>query len=195
MAPGRSLIEYLVSRGQQVFTISWRNPDGRHRDWGLDSYAGAVVDALDVIADITKVSRAHVIGNCAGGMLASTVACHLADAGEQDRLASLTLGVCVIDNERSNVVNSFATERSTKLAKLASSRKGYLDGRDLASVFLWLRPNELIWPYVVNNWLLGKDPRRSTFSTGTPTPRECRRLCTGSSSRSQPRTRCASRAP
>ncbi|HET7047442.1 MAG TPA: alpha/beta fold hydrolase [Solirubrobacteraceae bacterium] len=158
LAPGRSLIEYLVSRGQQVFTISWRNPDERHRDWGLDSYAGAVIDALDAIADITDVPRAHMIGNCAGGMLASTVASHFADVGERDRLASLTLGVCVIDNERSNVVNSFATERSAKLAKLASSRKGYLDGRDLASVFLWLRPNELIWPYVVNNWLLGKDP-------------------------------------
>ena len=70
----------------------------------------------------------------------------------------LSLGVCVIDNERSNVVNAFATDRSAKLATLASSRKGYLDGRDLASVFLWLRPNDLIWPYVVNDWLLGKDP-------------------------------------
>jgi polyhydroxyalkanoate synthase subunit PhaC len=64
----------------------------------------------------------------------------------------------VIDNERSNVVSALASKRTAKLATLASSRKGYLDGRDLASVFLWLRPNELIWPYVVNNWLLGKDP-------------------------------------
>lgn len=158
LAPGRSLIEYLVGRGQQVFVISWRNPDERHRDWGLDSYAGAVMGALDAIADISGVARAHVLGNCAGGMLASTVASHLADVGERDRLATLTLGVCVIDNERSNVMNAFATKRTAKLAVLASSRKGYLDGRDLASVFLWLRPNELIWPYVVNNWLLGKDP-------------------------------------
>ena len=67
LAPGRSLIEYLVSRGQQVFTISWQNPDERRRDWGLDSYAGAVMDALDAIADITDVPRAHMIGNCAGG--------------------------------------------------------------------------------------------------------------------------------
>jgi polyhydroxyalkanoate synthase len=158
LAPGRSLIEYLAGRGQQVFVISWRNPDERHRDWGLDSYAGAVMDALDAIADISGVARAHVLGNCAGGMLASTVASHLADVGERDRLATLTLGVCVIDNEHSNVMNAFATKRTAKLAVLASSRKGYLDGRDLASVFLWLRPNELIWPYVVNNWLLGKDP-------------------------------------
>ena len=158
LAPGRSLIEYLVGRGQQVFMISWRNPDERHRDWGLDSYAGAVVDALDAIAEISGVERAHVLGNCAGGMLAATMASHLADVGEQHRLASLSLGVCVIDNQQSNVIDAFASKRSAKLAERASSRKGYLDGRDLASVFLWLRPNELIWPYVVNNWLLGKDP-------------------------------------
>ena len=159
LAPQRSLIEYLVGRGQQVFIISWRNPSARHRDWGIDAYAGGVMDALDAVADISEVEQANVIGNCAGGMLAAIVASRLADIGEQDRLATLTLGVCVIDNERGNVVNAFASERSAKLAALASSRKGYLDGRDLASVFLWLRPNELIWPYVVNNWLLGKDPR------------------------------------
>jgi polyhydroxyalkanoate synthase len=158
LAPGRSIIEYLVDRGQPVFAISWRNPDQSHRDWGLDAYAGTVMDALDAVANISGVERVHLLGNCAGGMLAAAVACHLADVGEQDRLASLTLGVCVIDNERSNVLNAFATKRSAKLATLASSRKGYLDGRDLASVFLWLRPNELIWPYVVNDWLMGKDP-------------------------------------
>jgi polyhydroxyalkanoate synthase len=158
LAPGRSIVEYLVARGHRVFAISWRNPDERHRDWGLDAYAAAVLDALDAVAEITRVERVQVLGNCAGGMLCSTVASHLADVGQQDRLASLSLGVCVIDNERSNVVNAFATDRSAKLATLASSRKGYLDGRDLASVFLWLRPNDLIWPYVVNDWLLGKDP-------------------------------------
>jgi polyhydroxyalkanoate synthase subunit PhaC len=158
LAPKRSLIEYLVGRGQQVFTISWRNPTERHRDWALDTYVAAVLDALGAIADITTVEHTSVIGNCAGGMMSALAASRLAEIGDQDRLATLTLGVCVIDNERSNVVNAFASERSAKLAARATSRKGYLDGRDLASVFLWLRPNELIWPYVVNNWLLGKDP-------------------------------------
>ena len=158
LAPKRSLVEYLVGRGQQVFTISWRNPTVHHRDWALDTYAAAVVDALDAVGDITRAEQTSVVGNCAGGMMSALVASHLADIGDQDRLATLSLGVCVIDNERSNVVNAFASERSAKLAARASSRQGYLDGRDLASVFLWLRPNELIWPYVVNNWLLGKDP-------------------------------------
>jgi polyhydroxyalkanoate synthase subunit PhaC len=158
LAPGRSMIEYLVGCGQQVFVISWRNPDERHRDWGLDAYAGAVMEALDAVATISGIERVHMLGNCAGGILAAAVTSHLAAQGEQQRLASLTLGVCVIDSERSNVMNALGSERMAKLATLASSRKGYLDGRDLASVFLWLRPNELIWPYVVNNWLLGKDP-------------------------------------
>jgi polyhydroxyalkanoate synthase subunit PhaC len=158
LAPGRSIIEYLVGHGHQVFAISWRNPSEQHREWGLDAYAGAVMDALDAVSNISGIERVHMLGNCAGGMLAATVTSHLAELGEQERLASLTLGVCVIDNERSNVVNALASKRTAKLATLASSRKGYLDGRDLATVFLWLRPNELIWPYVVNNWLLGKDP-------------------------------------
>ena len=90
-------------------------------------------------------------------MTAATIS-HLAAVGRLEQVASLTLGVCVIDNEHSSVVGVFATERVKNLAAAASAKKGYLDGRDLASVFLWLRPNDLIWPYVVNNWLLGKKP-------------------------------------
>jgi polyhydroxyalkanoate synthase subunit PhaC len=158
LAPGKSVIEYFLGRGQQVFSLSWRNPREAHRGWGLDEYAAAVLDALDAVQSITGVEQTNLIGNCAGGLLASTVAAHLADVGELERLASLTLGVCVIDNEHSNVVNAWVGPRGVKLAKAASARKGYLDGNDLASVFLWLRPNDLIWPYVVNNWMLGEDP-------------------------------------
>ncbi|MGZ8804632.1 MAG: PHA/PHB synthase family protein [Microbacterium sp.] len=158
LAPGKSLIEYLVGRGQQVFVISWRNPCKEQREWGLDTYASAVVAALDRVLAITRADSAHVHGNCAGGMLASTTTAHLAHVGELARVASLTLGVCVIDNEHSNVVNAFISPDSVKVATAVSARKGYLDGADLAGVFLWLRPNDLIWPYMVNNWLLGKDP-------------------------------------
>ena len=80
------------------------------------------------------------------------------DVGRLEQAASVTLGVCVIDNEHSNVLGALATEQIKNVALAASAKKGYLDGRDLASVFLWLRPNELIWPYAVSNWLLGKEP-------------------------------------
>ncbi|HYN51307.1 MAG TPA: alpha/beta fold hydrolase, partial [Thermoleophilaceae bacterium] len=158
LAPGRSHIEYLVQRGQEVFAISWRNPRAEHRDWGLDAYANAVVEALEAVLDISGCDRAHILGYCAGGLVVAATISHLAAVGRLEQAASVTLGVCVIDNKHSNVVGALATEQVRNAAAAASAKKGYLDGRDLASVFLWLRPNDLIWPYVVNNWLLGKEP-------------------------------------
>jgi polyhydroxyalkanoate synthase len=158
LAPGRSHIEHLVQSGQEVFTISWRNPRPEHRDWGLDAYAAAVLEAFEAVLDISGCARAHILGYCAGGLVTAATISHLAAAGRLEQVASVTLGVCVIDNERSNVLGAFTTEQVKNVALAASARKGYLDGRDLASVFLWLRPNDLIWPYVVSNWLLGKEP-------------------------------------
>ena len=91
------MIEYAVAHGQQVFAISWRNPDERHADWGLDTYAAAVLEALDAVEAITGADTTHVMGLCAGGIVLSTVVAHLAAKGEQDRIAGLTLGVCVLD--------------------------------------------------------------------------------------------------
>jgi polyhydroxyalkanoate synthase len=158
LAPGRSQIEHMVQQGQVVFAISWRNPRAEHRGWGLDAYANAVVEAFDAVLDISGCDRAHILGYCAGGLVVAATTSHLAAVGRLEQVASVTIGVCVIDNERSNVLNVLATEEIKKAAAASSARKGYLDGRDLASVFLWLRPNDLIWPYVVNNWLLGKAP-------------------------------------
>jgi poly[(R)-3-hydroxyalkanoate] polymerase subunit PhaC len=158
LAPGRSQVEHLVQSGKQVFAISWRNPRAEHRDWGLDAYADAVLAAFEAVMDISGCDRAHILGYCAGGMLVAVTISHLAAIGRLEQAASVTLGVCVIDNEHSNVLGALATEQIKNVALAASARKGYLDGRDLASVFLWLRPNELIWPYAVNNWLLGKEP-------------------------------------
>jgi polyhydroxyalkanoate synthase subunit PhaC len=158
LAPGRSQIEHLVQSGQQVFAMSWRNPGAEQRGWGLDAYADAVLEAFDAVLDISGSDRAHILGYCAGGLVAAATVSHLAAVGRLEEVASVTLGVCVIDNEHANVVGAFATEQIKNVALATSMKQGYLDGRDLASVFLWLRPNDLIWPYVVNNWLLGKEP-------------------------------------
>jgi polyhydroxyalkanoate synthase len=158
LAPGRSMIEHLVSNGQQVFAISWRNPDERHADWGLDAYAGAVVRALEAVEEITGADRAHVLGLCAGGITASCAVSHLAATGRLDRVAGLTLGVTVIDQERAGTTGAFVDRNVARAAIQDSARRGYLDGRSLAGVFAWLRPNDLIWNYWVNNYLLGKDP-------------------------------------
>jgi polyhydroxyalkanoate synthase subunit PhaC len=158
IAPGRSMMEYFVGAGQQCFTISWRNPDERHAEWGLDDYASAVLESLDAVEAITGSKTSHVMGLCAGGITASCAIGHLAALGDLDRIAGLTLGVCVLDNGNAGTVGALVDRPTAATALAESQRKGYLDGRALAGVFAWLRPNDLVWNYWVNNYLLGKDP-------------------------------------
>ncbi|HVM26658.1 MAG TPA: alpha/beta fold hydrolase [Mycobacteriales bacterium] len=158
LAPGRSMIEHFVQSGQQTFTISWRNPTSEHRGWGLDTYARSVLEALDALEDITGSERSHVLGLCAGGITASCAVAHLAATGQQHRIAGLTLGVTLLDQARAGTVGAMVDEGTAQLAVAQSQRKGYLDGKALAGVFAWLRPNDLIWNYWVNNYLLGKKP-------------------------------------
>jgi polyhydroxyalkanoate synthase len=158
LAPGRSMLEHFVGSGQQAFVISWRNPDERHADWNLDTYAGAVLEALEAVEAITGSERGQVLGLCAGGITLSAVVSYLFATGQGDRIAGLAMGVTVIDNEHAGTVSALV-DRGTAAAAVADSRRrGYLDGRSLAGVFAWLRPNDLVWNYWVNNYLLGKDP-------------------------------------
>ena len=158
LAPGRSLVEYLVRQGQQVFMISWRNPDARHADWGLDAYVGAVLEALDAVERVAGVESTALTGVCAGGIVASLAAAHLAATGGQDRLAAFTLLVTVLDNAEAGTSAALVDQSLAEAAKAMSRRRGYLDGRALAEVFAWLRPGDLIWNYWVNNYLLGQQP-------------------------------------
>jgi polyhydroxyalkanoate synthase len=157
LAPRRSMIEYFVSQGHQVFVMSWRNPDARHSDWGLDAYGQAVIDALDATCAITGASQAHLLGTCSGGIISALVAGHLAATG-RDRLASLTLLVTMLDQERAGTPGALVDEPTARAAIAASRARGYLDGRALAEVFAWLRPGDLIWNYWVNNYLQGRTP-------------------------------------
>jgi poly[(R)-3-hydroxyalkanoate] polymerase subunit PhaC len=158
LAPNRSMVEYLVSQGLQVFMVSWRNPDARHAKWDLDTYGQAVLDAMDAAARITGSERTALAGACSGGIVAAMVAAHLAATGQQDRIAALTLMVTVLDQAHAGLASAVIDERTARVAAAASRARGYLDGRSLAEVFAWLRPNDLIWNYWVNNYLLGKKP-------------------------------------
>ena len=158
LAPERSLVEFGVRQGRQMFLISWRNPDARHASWNLDTYVRGVLDALDAVEEITGTARTVLGGACSGGILASVAAGYLAAVGRQDRLAGLCLAVTVIDNEDAGTMAALVDARLAERAKARSARKGYLDGRDLAEVFAWLRPGDLVWNYWVNNYLLGKRP-------------------------------------
>jgi polyhydroxyalkanoate synthase len=158
LAPGRSLVEYLVGRGQQVFMISWRNPDARHAAWDFGTYGQSVLDAMDAASRIARTERAALMGVCSGGILAAMVAAHLAHTSKQDQIAALTLMVTVLDEARAGLGSAIIDARTARLAAAASRSRGYLDGRSLAEVFAWLRPNDLVWNYWVNNYLLGRNP-------------------------------------
>jgi polyhydroxyalkanoate synthase len=158
LAPGRSMAEYLVSQGLQVFMISWRNPDARHAAWDLDTYGQAVLDAMDATERITGSKATALAGTCSGGIIAAMVAAHLQHIGQQDRIAALTLLVTVLDQAHAGLASAVIDERTVRVAAAASRARGYLDGRTLAEVFAWLRPNDLIWNYWVNNYLLGRKP-------------------------------------
>ena len=158
LAPGRSMVEFLLSMGHQVFVMSWRNPDARHRDWGLDTYGAALTDALAAVKAVTGAAKAHVCALCSGGIMTSMVAAHLAVTGQLDQLASLCLGVAVLDQTQAGTAGAVIDENTAAAAMAVSSARGYLDGRALAEVFAWLRPDDLIWNYWVNNYLQGKTP-------------------------------------
>ena len=158
LAPGRSMVEYLVGRGLQVFMISWRNPDARDAKWDLDTYGQAILDAMDAAARITGSEQTALAGSCSGGIIAAMVAAHLAHTGQQDRIAALILMVTVLDQARAGLAGAIIDERTARLAAASSRARGYLDGGSLAEVFAWLRPNDLVWNYWVNNYLLGRKP-------------------------------------
>ncbi|MCW2856852.1 MAG: poly(3-hydroxyalkanoate) polymerase [Marmoricola sp.] len=158
LAPGRSTVEYLVDQGQQVFAISWRNPGAQHASWGLDTYIHGVIEALDAVCETTGTDRAALYGACSGGIISSMAAAHLAGTGRNDRLASLTLAVTVLDQTKAGTASALVDRKRADAAIALSKRAGYLDGSLLAEVFAWLRPNDLIWNYWVNNYLLGKKP-------------------------------------
>jgi polyhydroxyalkanoate synthase len=158
LAPGRSIVEHYRNAGQQVFMISWRNPDERHAEWGLDTYGQAILDAMDAVERATGSERVAFQAFCSGGIITAMVLAHLAATGRQDRVAAASYAVTVLDWSRAGTVSALMDEESVKAATERSRKKGYLDGAQLAEVFAWLRPNDLVWNYWVNNYLQGKPP-------------------------------------
>ncbi len=158
LAPGRSMVEYFVSQGYQVFVISWRNPGRQARGWDLNTYGDAVVASIGAAREITGAPKVNIIGLCAGGILSSMVSAHLSVTGQLDQVATLCLGVTLLDMTEAGTTVSFMDEAAAKASILASRARGYMDGRTLAEVFAWLRPDDLIWNYWVNNYLQGKTP-------------------------------------
>ncbi|HEV3055073.1 MAG TPA: alpha/beta fold hydrolase [Solirubrobacteraceae bacterium] len=158
LAPGRSIVEYLLQQGHQVFMVSWRNPDREQGHFDFDTYADATIEAGRAASEITGHGEVSVMAACSGGIISAGALAHLAAEGRLGSVSSLTLMVCAIDNTRAGTTSALATKEMAATAVAESARKGYLEGEALAAVFAWLRPNDLIWNYVINNYWLGKEP-------------------------------------
>jgi polyhydroxyalkanoate synthase subunit PhaC len=158
LAPQKSLARFLVSLGFQVFIVSWRNPGPGQRDWGMGHYVQSLVRASDVVRAITRSRRINVSGGCSGGITTAMLLSHLA-ANRDHRVNSATFWVCVLDPVATDSdVGALITPQSIEIARRRSARTGILPGAELARVFAWLRPNDLVWNYVVNNYLHGDTP-------------------------------------
>jgi polyhydroxyalkanoate synthase len=157
LAPGRSLIEHTVAAGIPYFAISWRNPTPVQRDWDLDAYVAACKEAIQIACAIAGTSDANVLGICAGGLTLACLLGHLA-ADDKRLVHSASFMVAGLDSSAESTVGNLASTAGIEAARARSQRAGVLEGADLGRVFAWLRPNDLVWNYWVNNYLLGESP-------------------------------------
>jgi poly[(R)-3-hydroxyalkanoate] polymerase subunit PhaC len=158
LSPENSMVRYLGERGFQCFALSWRNVSKAQAHWGLDDYVAAIAEAVRMVADVAGSEQVHLSGLCAGGVMSTCAAAHLAQIGEIDRLASLNLNVTVLDLDRGSPVMSFISPEAAKVAGAKVRKRGYLPGNELSRTFAWLRANDMIWNNFVNNYYLGNRP-------------------------------------
>ncbi|MCP1468938.1 polyhydroxyalkanoate synthase [Sphingobium sp. OAS761] len=157
LSPEKSFVKWAVDQGISVFLVSWKSADASMKDLVWDDYiVDGQIDAIDTVRDLLKVPSVHTIGYCvAGTTLAATLAL-LAARGEGDKVASATFFTAQVDFSQAGDLSLFVDDDQMKLVEQLSSG-GFLDGRYMAATFNLLRGRDLIWNYVVNNYLLGQD--------------------------------------
>jgi polyhydroxyalkanoate synthase len=157
LSEGKSIVDYLVKNELQVFVVSWRNPTAAQSHWDLDTYVTALVEAIEAVREITGCDDVNLHGACSGAMTISALLGHLASKGDKTVNAT-TLMVAVLDNTADSQLGLFATPEAIAAAKQHSISRGVLAGEEMGRVFAWMRPNDLVWNYWVNNYLLGNAP-------------------------------------
>ncbi|MFJ7314508.1 class II poly(R)-hydroxyalkanoic acid synthase [Pseudomonas sp. NPDC098747] len=157
LSPDKSLARFCLRNNVQTFIVSWRNPTKAQREWGLSTYIDALKEAVDVVTAITGSKDINMLGACSGGITCTALLGHYAALGEK-KVNALTLLVSVLDTTLDSDVALFVDEQTLETAKRHSYQAGVLEGKDMAKVFAWMRPNDLIWNYWVNNYLLGNEP-------------------------------------
>jgi polyhydroxyalkanoate synthase len=158
LAPGRSLTEYLVGRGIRYFTAVWRNPGPEQGRWGLDDYVAAQLRAMDVVREVSGSDELGLLGACAGGLTSALMLGHLAADGDADAVSSATFAISMLDSRYPNPMAAIATDDTLEAVTAEAARGEVYDSERIARAFAWMRPNDLVFNYVVNNWLLGDDP-------------------------------------
>lgn len=153
-----SFVQWLVSQGHTIFVISWANPDERHKDFGFDDYMRlGPLAAMAAIETATGTSKVNLLGFCIGGILLSTTLAYLAQHGDQ-RVQSATLLATLIDFRDVGEISVFVDEKQLERIEDHVAEHGYLEGHHMADMFSMMRENDLIWSFVVNNYLLGRQP-------------------------------------
>lgn len=156
--PEKSFIKWAVDQGHTVFVISWVNPDERQAQKNFEHYMReGILETLDVIKRATRQDEVNAIGYCVGGTLLGVTLAYMAAVGDT-RIASATFFTTQVDFTHAGDLQVFVDEEQIEALERRMGEKGYLDGSKMASAFNLLRSNDLIWPYVVNNYLKGKEP-------------------------------------
>ncbi|MDB5935936.1 MAG: class poly(R)-hydroxyalkanoic acid synthase [Massilia sp.] len=179
LQPENSVVRYAVEQGNTVFLVSWRNPDKELANVTWDEYVEkGAIEAINVSRAISGSDKVNAFGFCVGGTIASSALAVLAARGEQPA-ASLTLLTTLLDYEDTGVLDVFIDESQVAKHEKNLAKGGLLPGRDLATTFSSLRPNDLVWNYVQSNYLKGKNPAAfdllywNADSTNLPGPMFC----------------------
>jgi len=158
LTPEKSFIKWCVAQGLTVFVISWVNPDARLAQKTFEDYMReGLLAALDVIEQATGERQVNAIGYCVGGTLLTVALAYMASTGD-NRIASATLFAAQVDFAHAGDLKVFVDEEQIAAREREMGARGYLEGRKMATAFNLLRSNDLIWPYVINNYLKGKEP-------------------------------------
>ena len=158
LTPEKSFVKWTVDQGVTLFMVSWKSADESIRDIGMDDYVSAQEEAIDVIRDLLGVERVHTIGYCVAGTTMAATLAYLAGKGEAEKVASATFFTAQIDFEDPGDLKMFVGDDTLATLKQLTAETGVLDGRVMAATFNLLRGKDLIWNYVVNNYLMGNDP-------------------------------------
>jgi polyhydroxyalkanoate synthase subunit PhaC len=159
LAPGRSVVEYLVAGGIQPFMIVWRNPRTElgHGRWGLDDYLAAQAKAAEVVKKITGSDTVNWLGLCAGGITTALMLGYLAATGDASA-GCATFIVTMLTNRCPNIIGMMDTDKSRAILRRSADNGEIFPGKSVRTSFAWLRPNDLVFNYLVSGWLLGQDP-------------------------------------